>query len=124
MMLQRLTFIPDVPHVRARSLHSCVSTFSYLLIVNKTNISNRPTIIGDDVNGGTVFVPRSTANISQSNTFLKDQFPSLNLSELAQINQLYPFEGTPVFAGAGAYWRQASNAYGVCIYLLVLEILS
>jgi len=66
-----------------------------------------PSIMGDDVNGGTVFVPKSTANISQSNTFLKDQFNTLTLAQLAQINSMYPFAGTPVFPGAGAYWRKS-----------------
>jgi len=68
---------------------------------------NRPTIIGDDVNGGTVFVPRSTANISQSNTFLKDQFPAITLGQLATLNNMYPFAGTPVFNNSGAYWRKS-----------------
>jgi len=67
-----------------------------------------PSIMGDDLNGGTVFVPKSTANISQSNTFLKDQFNTLTLAQLAQINSMYPFAGTPVFPGAGAYWRKES----------------
>jgi len=69
-------------------------------------MQGRPSIIGDDVNGGTVFVPKSTANISQSNTFLKDQFNTLTLAQLAQINSMYPFEATPVFPGAGAYLRE------------------
>jgi len=72
--------------------------------------------MGDDVNGGTVFVPKSTANISQSNTFLKDQFNTLTLAQLAQINSMYPFAGTPVFPGAGAYWRE----FHLWIHLVII----
>lgn len=77
------------------------------------NFQKIPVIFGDDTNGGTVFVPSSTATLGQSDTFLQDQFPYLTLEQLAKINELYPQAGTPTFNNTGAYWRQCSNAYGV-----------
>ncbi|KAK0647760.1 putative secreted lipase [Lasiodiplodia hormozganensis] len=71
-----------------------------------------PTIFGDDTNEGTVFTPKNTSTIGDSNTFLKDQFPALTLEQLRRINELYPVDGTPTFPGTGLYWRQVSNAYG------------
>ncbi|KAL1638810.1 hypothetical protein SLS58_008515 [Diplodia intermedia] len=71
-----------------------------------------PTIWGDDANEGTTFTPKNTSTLGESDTFLKDQFPALTPDQLGRINALYPVEGTPVFAGAGLYWRQVSNAYG------------
>lgn len=68
--------------------------------------------MGDDVNGGTIFTPNTTNNISESNTFLRNQFPALTLPQLTQLNILYPVEGTPVFPDSGLYWRQVSNVYG------------
>lgn len=69
-----------------------------------------PAIYGDDTNGGTVFAPKNTSTIGESDTFLKDQFPALTLQQLATINDLYPI--AEQFNGSGAYWRQVSNAYG------------
>lgn len=71
-----------------------------------------PTIFGDDINEGTMFVPPSTNTLAASDTFLKDQFPYLSSSQLDTINSLYPVNGTPQFKGHGRYFRQASNAYG------------
>lgn len=93
-----------------------VTDYTYAAYM-KGNFVKLPAIYGDDTNEGTIFTPSSTANISASDQFLKDQFPALTLSQLARINALYPEAGTPQFAGKGAYWRQVSNAYGEIRYI-------
>nr|POE73759.1 lipase 1 [Quercus suber] len=60
-----------------------------------------PAIYGDDTNEGTIFVPTSTNNISDSDTFIKNQFPDITLKQLAKYNQLYPVNGTRMFNGTG-----------------------
>ena len=71
-----------------------------------------PTIIGDNLNGGTSFAPRKTNSRAQYDAFLKDQFPKLTPVQLARIHALYPVAGTPKFRHAGRYWRALANAYG------------
>lgn len=71
-----------------------------------------PAIYGDDTNEGTVFAPKNTSSIAQSNTFLQAQFPDLTLKQLKKLNELYPVEGTPSFPESGRYWRQISDVYG------------
>lgn len=71
-----------------------------------------PAIYGDDTNEGTVFAPKNTSSLAQSNTFLQSQFPDLTLQQLSKLNELYPVEGTPSFPNAGRYWRQISDVYG------------
>jgi carboxylesterase type B len=75
-----------------------------------------PTIFGDDSNGGTIFTPKKTSNISASDTFLHDQFPALTLADLREINALYP-KTNDSFPNSGLYWRQVSNAYGELRYM-------
>ena len=72
-----------------------------------------PAIGGDDTNEGTIFTPMDAANISDSDTFIKDQFPAISLSQLRVWNELYPVKGTPEFPDAGRYWREVSKGYGV-----------
>lgn len=72
--------------------------------------------LGDDTNGGTIFTPENTSNISQSDTFLKDQFPALTLTQLQEINTLYP-KTNDSFPNSGPYWRQLSNAYQEIRYM-------
>jgi len=93
---------------------SFVSDYTYAAYA-KGNFVKLPAIYGDDTNEGTVFTPNSTANISASNIFLKNQFPDLTPRELYTINQLYPI--AEQFAGTGAFWRQAANAYGEIRYI-------
>lgn len=71
---------------------------------------NVPTIVGDDTNGGTIFVPTSTSSQMDSNAFLSAQFPDLTKSQLETIAKLYPVpkEG---------WWRQTSNVYGEMRYM-------
>lgn len=75
-----------------------------------------PVIFGDDTNGGTVFTPRSTSTLSQSNTFMHDQFPFLTVDHLRNLNKLYPNQG-PQFPNSGPFWRQLSNTYGDARYM-------
>lgn len=74
-----------------------------------------PAIYGDDTNEGTVFTPRNTSTIGDSDTFLQNQFPTLTLQQLARINNLYPV--AEQFNNSGTYWRQVSNAYGEIRYI-------
>ncbi|GKU16929.1 unnamed protein product [Fusarium langsethiae] len=75
-----------------------------------------PLITGDDTNGGTPFAPRDAASISDSDEFLKAQFPFLTLEQLGKINDLYPNKNDTC-PNAGCYWRQASTAYGDMRYM-------
>ena len=74
-----------------------------------------PAIFGDDTNGGTIFTPKNTSNISGSDIFLQDQLPYLTLQDLATINSLYP-KTNETYPNSGPYWRQVSNAYGEMRY--------
>ncbi|KAH6894573.1 Alpha/Beta hydrolase protein, partial [Thelonectria olida] len=75
-----------------------------------------PAIIGDDTNGGTVFTPRNTSTIAESDAFLKNQFSSLTLGQLGTINELYPNQNDTC-PNLGCYWRQVSDAYGQMRYM-------
>ncbi|KAK8132655.1 hypothetical protein PG999_000828 [Apiospora kogelbergensis] len=71
-----------------------------------------PMLIGDDTNGGTIFTPKTTSTLRQSDEFLHNQFPYLRHDQLSTINTLYPNKNSSLCPGAGCYWRQVSNAYG------------
>lgn len=75
-----------------------------------------PTIYGDDSNGGTKFAPKKTATQAESNQYILDQYPSLTLEMLGELNELYdnPNKTCP---GKGCWWRQASNVYGEARYM-------
>ncbi|KAK7899778.1 hypothetical protein LTR67_003523 [Exophiala xenobiotica] len=75
-----------------------------------------PVIFGDDTNAGTIFTPRSTSSLAQSDTFLHNQFPYLTLQHLKRIKRLFPNHG-PDFPNSGSWWRQVSNAYGDMRYM-------
>ncbi|KZT55207.1 alpha/beta-hydrolase [Calocera cornea HHB12733] len=75
-----------------------------------------PVIYGDDTNGGTDFAPQSTANYSQMDQFLIDNYPTMTPDQITAINYMYP-EDMEFFNGTGAFWRTASNAYGEMAYL-------
>ena len=75
-----------------------------------------PVIFGDDTNGGTIFTPRQTSTLEQSNIFLHDQFPFLTVAHLKRIRDLFPNHG-PEFPHSGPWWRQVSNAYGDLRYM-------
>lgn len=71
-----------------------------------------PLLIGDDTNGGTIFAPRSTATLQESDVFIHNQFPYLGLDHLVEVNDLYPNGNNASCPAQGCYWRQASDAYG------------
>ncbi|KAK8061332.1 hypothetical protein PG994_007698 [Apiospora phragmitis] len=75
-----------------------------------------PMLIGDDTNGGTVFTPRNTSTLRQSDEFLYNQFPFLNYDQLSTINKVYPNLNASCPA-AGCYWRQVSDVYGDMRYM-------
>jgi len=93
---------------------SFVTDYTYAAYA-KGNFVKLPAIYGDDTNEGTIFTPKTIANISASDIFLKNQFPDLTPKELYTINQLYPI--AEQFTGTGAFWRQAANAYGEIRYI-------
>ncbi|KAK8075012.1 cholinesterase [Apiospora hydei] len=80
------------------------------------NFVKVPMLIGDDTNGGTVFTPRNTSTLRQSDEFLHNQFPYLRPDQLSTINKLYPNANASCPA-AGCYWRQVSDAYGDMRYM-------
>ncbi|MCJ1359972.1 MAG: hypothetical protein MMC33_009975 [Icmadophila ericetorum] len=72
-----------------------------------------PTIFGDDSDEGTVFTPQNVETVTQTENFLRNQFPLLNSEQLETYNQLYDFNST---AGP-LYWQKASIAYGETRYI-------
>lgn len=85
----------------------------YLQAVDATEVINRA--IRADTNDGTIFVPKSTPDVTKMNTFLKNQFPHLTEIQLSTIDTFYP--EVDHFAGKGDFWRAAANAYGDMRYL-------
>ncbi|KAK7985173.1 cholinesterase [Apiospora saccharicola] len=75
-----------------------------------------PMLIGDDTNAGTIFTPRDTSTLLQSDEFLHNQFPYLKRDQLTTINELYPNLNTSCPA-TGCFWRQVSDAYGDMRYM-------
>ncbi|KAK7737865.1 hypothetical protein SLS53_006242 [Cytospora paraplurivora] len=75
-----------------------------------------PVIFGDDTNGGTVFTPKNTSTLAESDMFLKNQLFNLTLEQFATINDLYP-NPNQTCPNEGCYWRQVSNAYGEARYM-------
>lgn len=69
-----------------------------------------PTIYGDDANGGTIFTPKNTTTLAQSNQYILDSYPFLTLEQLGGINEMYP-NPNKTCPGIGCYWRQVSNVY-------------
>jgi carboxylesterase type B len=121
--LQAINFQVPYPGAQAAPLYGYGPTLDFDFVSDYTlrayaegKYVKVPAIYGDDTNEGTSFVPKNTSSIGQSNTFLKNQFPDLTLSQLRKINELYPVEGTPSFNDSGRYWRQASDVYGELRY--------
>jgi carboxylesterase type B len=69
----------------------------------------------DDTNGGTIFTPQATSNVTQMNNFLQDQFPFITTDQMRQIDINYPV--AEQFPNTGLYWRAVSNAYGEMRYM-------
>jgi cholinesterase len=75
-----------------------------------------PIITGADSNDGTVFAPKNTSTLAESNRFLRDQWPHLTLAQLGRIDDMYPNPNTSC-PSTGCYWRQLANAYGDIRYM-------
>lgn len=60
-----------------------------------------PSIGGDDTNEGTVFTEVQTCCMSDSDSFIKDQFPWINLGQLRQWNSFYPPHDAPLVPNTG-----------------------
>lgn len=96
--------------------HDFISDYTYRAYAEGKFVKV-PAIGGDDTNEGTIFTPMGAANISDSDTFIKDQFAAISLSQLRVLNDLYPVKGTPGFPDAGRYWREVSKIYGEMRYI-------
>ncbi|KAI0179737.1 alpha/beta-hydrolase [Hypoxylon sp. FL1284] len=87
-----------------------LTDYTYTMFANG-NFVKVPVIYGDDTNGGTIFTPRDTSTLEESNEFLLEQFPYLTDHQLNTIDTLYP-NPNKTCPNEGCYWRQVSNAYG------------
>lgn len=122
--LQAVNVITPFPGAQKAPLYPYGPTLDYDFVSDYTfrayatgRFVKVPGIYGDDTNEGTVFVPKNTSTIGESNTFLQSQFPDLTLKQLKKLNALYPVEGTPSFPNSGRYWRQGSDVYGELRYI-------
>ncbi|KAH7143732.1 Alpha/Beta hydrolase protein [Dactylonectria macrodidyma] len=115
----------NIPHPRAPAAPlymwtpvvdgDLVPDFTYRLF-EEGKFIKVPAIMGDDTNGGTVFAPKDTSTLAQSDVFLKTQFSFLTLKQLGDINELYPNKNDTC-PSSGCYWRQVSDAYGDMRYM-------
>lgn len=94
--------------------HDFVTEYTYAAYANG-NFVKLPAIYGDDTNEGTIFTPKNTSTIGESDTFIQDQFPDITLQQLDVWNSLYPV--AQQFPDSGKYWRQVSNGYGEMRYI-------
>lgn len=76
-----------------------------------------PAIYGDVSDEGTMFVPKATSTLNDSNSFIKAQFPVINDTQLSTIQNMYPHSDYPHFHSAGDYWRSTCAAYGELRYV-------
>lgn len=78
---------------------------------------NVPAIYGDVSDEGTIFVPKNTRTLKDSNSFMRAQFPTVNKSQLATIQKLFPTSDYGHADSAGDYWQSTSAAYGELRYV-------
>ena len=121
--LQAINFNTPFPGATDAPLYMYGPTLDYDFITDYTHNAyangkylKLPAITGDDQNEGTIFTPQSISSYSQSNTFIKDQFPKFTADELTKLDSYYTQAGTPQFSGVGSYFRQAAWAYGEVRY--------
>ncbi|KAG0649471.1 Pseudocholinesterase [Hyphodiscus hymeniophilus] len=88
-----------------------VPVFAYSDVIDGTLIQDYTAVTND----GTVFTPTNINNYTDVDNFLKNNFPKLVTSQLAEINHLYPQAQT--FPNSGPYWRTTANAYGDMRYM-------
>lgn len=84
-------------------------------LLDEGKFPNLPVIFGDDQNEGSMFAPRRTSTLNQSNAFLRSQFPALTTQQLSKISHLFP-KTKHRYGKSGAYWQQLANAYGAIRY--------
>ncbi|KAI2603495.1 alpha/beta-hydrolase [Hypoxylon fragiforme] len=75
-----------------------------------------PLLVGADTNDGTIFTPRNTSTLVESENFIRSQFSEITEQQLQTISELYP-NPNDTCPSAGCYWRQVSNAYGDMRYM-------
>lgn len=85
---------------------------------------NVPAIYGDVTNEGTIFVPKSTDSVDDSNSFIRAQFPLINSTQLSTIQSLYKPSAYPHYSSAGEYWRSTAAAYGELRYVCTGDYIS
>ncbi|KAL8706910.1 MAG: hypothetical protein Q9201_000070 [Fulgogasparrea decipioides] len=76
-----------------------------------------PAIYGDVTNEGTIFVPRSTGIIKDSNNWLQAQFPLLNTTQKDWIQKTYLPSEQEYSSQSGNYWQSTADAYGELRYI-------
>lgn len=69
-----------------------------------------PTIFGSVANEGSLFTPKDTETIEESDIFLTDTWPELTSEQLDIIHSKY--EDSETFPHSGALWRHTSDIYG------------
>ncbi|KAI2117673.1 hypothetical protein LOZ42_002436 [Ophidiomyces ophidiicola] len=87
-----------------------VPDYTYRLI-QEGKFLRVPIVFGDDENEGTLFAPKGTSSVSQTNDFLRAQFPALTDDHLARINAFYP-KTESHYPNSGKAWRRLANIYG------------
>lgn len=123
--LQRKNYVTPLPGASGNPLYLYGPTIDRDLVQDYTlrlfhagKFIKVPVIFGDDTNEGTIFVPRNTSSVSQADTFIKDQFPTITDDQLSKINEMYLTEDkTRTFPNAGPYWPPTCTAYGELRYI-------
>lgn len=64
---------------------SLVEDYTYRLF-EQGRFIKVPVIFGDDINEGTIFVPRNVSSVEEADMFLVDQYPDLLKGQLEQVN--------------------------------------
>jgi carboxylesterase type B len=121
--LQRVNFNTPFPGAQGAPLymygptldHDFIQEYTYPAYANG-NFVKLPAIYGDASNEGTVFTPKNTSTLADADTFIKNQFPYITLSQLREWNALYPIEAYPAFPDSGRAWRSTSTGYGEMRY--------
>ncbi len=96
--------------------HDFLQDLTFALF-NAGRFHNVPAIYGDVTNEGTIFVPRNTDTVNESDSFLRAQFPTINSTQLSTIQGLFPTSQYPHIKSAGNHWQSTSAAYGELRYV-------
>ncbi|KAE8367948.1 Alpha/Beta hydrolase protein [Aspergillus caelatus] len=124
-VLQRENINTPLPNAQQAPLYlyglvvdgDLVPDYTYRLF-HRDHIIKVPVIFGDDTNEGTIFVPKNISNVGETDTFIQNQFATIELEQFAAINAWYFYESqTRQFPDAKPYWRPASTAYSEMRYI-------